>query len=341
MSIAQQTPNSKQKIYVQVLTLLTGLLLLCVKFFAYFKTHSNAILTDALESIINVIAGGFSLYGLYLAAKPHDEDHPYGHGKIEFIAASIEGSLILSAGIAMIVKSCYNFFYPVKIASLDIGLILVVLSALVNFFMGLYATRSGEKNGSLILVASGAHLRTDAYTSVGLLAGLGLILLTGLYWLDNVIAILMGAAIIYSGFRILKRSVAGIMDEADFALLAKVVDHLNRNRRPNWQDIHNLRIIKFGDKIHIDCHATIPWYFNAIEVHDELKIIEEKIKEVIPNNLETFIHSDPCLPKCCEICYKSDCVYRVYPLVHTIEWTLDNVMRNEKHFLIDISDKMQ
>lgn len=333
MSIAQQTPNSKEKIFVQSFTLVAGVLILGVKFFAFFKTNSNAILTDALESIINIVAGSFGLYSLYIAAKPNDEDHPYGHGKVEFISASIEGTLILAAGIAMIIKSTYNFFKPIEITNLDIGLILIVVSGIINFILGKIAQRSGEKNSSLTLIASGEHLKSDAYTSIGLLIGLGIVFLTHKFWFDNVVAILMGLLIIYNGFKILKKSVAGIMDEADFSLLDKVVVQLNTNRKENWMDIHNLRIIKFGDKIHIDCHTTIPWYFNANEVHEELKLVEENIKQIIPNNLETFIHADPCLPKSCKSCYKSDCKVRQSPFEQRIEWTLENVMKNEKHFL--------
>ena len=183
------------------------------------------------------------------------------------------------------------------------------------------------------MIASGEHLKADAYTSVGLLVGLGIVFFTHKFWFDNVVAILMGLLIIYNGFRILKKSVAGIMDEADFSLLEKVVVQLNSNRQENWIDIHNLRIIKFGDKIHIDCHTTIPWYFNANEVHEELKLVEENIKQIIPNNLETFIHADPCLPKSCKSCYKSDCKVRQFSFEQKIEWTLENVMKNEKHFL--------
>lgn len=333
MSIAQQAPNNKEKIGVQTFALVIGFIVLAVKFYAFFTTNSNAILTDALESIINIVAGGFGLYSLYLAAKPHDEDHPYGHGKIEFISASIEGSLIFSAGLVMIVKSIYNLFKPIEIASLDTGLILVVISGLINFGLGHYAQRSGEKNSSLTLIASGEHLKSDAYTSIGLLIGLGFIFLTKIYWMDNVVSILMGVMIIYSGTKILKKSVAGIMDEADFALLDKVVYHLNDKRRDNWIDIHNLRIIKFGEKIHIDCHTTVPWYFNANEVHDELKLVEENIKDIIPNNLETFIHADPCHPKSCKSCNKQDCKVRQFTFEQKIEWTLENVMKNEKHFL--------
>lgn len=333
MSIVQTSGKSNSKIALQAFTLVVGLLLLCMKFFAFFKTNSNAILTDAIESIINIVAGGFGLYSLYLASKPHDEDHPYGHGKIEFISASIEGSLILAAGISMIIKATYNFFVPIKIGSLDIGILLIGISGAVNYIMGWMAQKSGERNSSLTLVASGEHLKSDAYSSAGLLIGLGLIVLTKIIWLDNIVAILMGVVIIYSGYKILKHSVAGIMDEADFDLLSKVIIHLNKNRRENWVDIHNFRIIKFGEKIHIDCHTTIPWYFNANEVHNELKLVEENIQETIPNNLETFIHADPCLPQSCKSCYKSDCPHRMADFLKKIDWTLENVMKNEKHFV--------
>lgn len=333
MSVAKQIPNNREKIAVQAFALSVGVILMAIKFYAFFRTNSNAVLTDALESIINIVAGGFGLYSLYLAAKPHDEDHPYGHGKIEFISASIEGTLIFSAGMIMMVKSVYNFFKPIEIGSLDTGITLIAISGCINYLLGEYATRSGEKNSSMTLIASGEHLKSDAYSSAGLLVGLGLILLTGLHWLDNVVAILMGAVIIFSGYKILKKSVAGIMDEADFALLDKVVYHLNDKRRENWVDIHNLRIIKFGEKIHIDCHTTVPWYFNANEVHAELKLVEENIKDIIPNNLETFIHADPCLPASCKSCIKSDCSHRMHSFEQRIEWTLENVMKNEKHFL--------
>lgn len=330
MSIAQQTPNHREKLSVQALILSVGLLLLGLKFYAFYRTHSNAVLTDALESIINIVAGGFGLYSLFIAAKPHDEDHPYGHGKIEFISASIEGVLIALAGITMVIKAIYNFFFPVHIASLDLALVLIVVTGIVNYAMGHIAVRKGMQNSSLTLIASGEHLKSDAYSTVGLLIGLGLIILTNFYWLDNVVAILMGCYIVFSGYSILKKSVGGIMDAADFVLLKRVVEHINECRRENWIDIHNLRIIKFGEKIHIDCHTTIPWYFNALEVHDELKKVEETISDIIPNNLETFIHADPCLPASCKVC-SINCPVRVHSFEEEIIWTMENVLKNAKH----------
>jgi cation diffusion facilitator family transporter len=325
--------NSTNKILIQTYTLIIGILLLTAKFVAYAITNSNGILTDALESIINVIAGGFGLYSLFIAAKPNDDDHPYGHGKIEFISASIEGSLIFGAGIIMIIKSIYNFFYPIEVVKLDLGILLILITGVVNFIMGWVAQKNGQDKSSITLIASGQHLKADAYTSLALLLGLLFMYVTEIYWMDNLIAIAMGIFIIISGYKILQHSVAGIMDQADFILLEKVVDHLNQRRSENWVDMHNLRIIKYGERIHIDCHTTIPWYFNAREVHEEMKLVEDAIKEAIPNNLESFIHADPCLPESCKSCIKMNCSVRQHDFIQKIDWTKDNVMRNQKHFL--------
>ena len=322
---------SKNKIIIQTYTLIIGILLLAAKFLAFAVSNSNAILTDALESIINVLAGGFGLYSLFIASKPMDEDHPYGHGRIELISASIEGALIFAAGLAMVIKSIYNIFYPTKIEHLDIGIILIALTGVVNYALGWYSKYNGKKFSSATLIASGEHLKSDAYSSFAIILGLAVVFFTEYYWLDVAIAIAVGIFIMYSGFKILQSSIEGIMDKADFILLQKVIDVLNKNRRESWVDIHNLRIIKYGENIHIDCHTTLPWYYNTIEAHEELRLVEDAIKEAIPNNLESFIHSDPCIPESCRICLLKDCKVRTTPFSEKIEWNLENVIKNQKH----------
>ena len=143
------------------------MLLSALKFVAWLLTNSNAIFTDALESLVNVAAGIFALYSLYLAAKPKDEDHPYGHGKIEFLSATVEGSLIAAAGAAILVKSVYSFIYPEAIQQLDLGILLTGITGLVNFGMGFYALRRGTKTNSATLRAGGKHLLSDAWSTLG------------------------------------------------------------------------------------------------------------------------------------------------------------------------------
>lgn len=300
------------------------------KFLAWYLTGSNAILTDALESIVNVLAGIFAWYSLWLSFKPRDHDHPYGHGKIEFISATLEGSLILIAGMAIFLKSGYNFFFPQEIQAIDQGIGLIVLAGLVNFVMGLYLRKMGEKQGSMTLKANGQHLLSDAWSSLGLLAGLVVLWMTGKPWVDNILGLLFGCYIVWVALKILRKSVAGIMDEADFSLLTELVGFLNENRKQDWIDIHNLRVIQYGKMLHIDCHVTLPWYYSLQEAHDAIKeldrIIYEKYQEV-----ELFIHMDPCIPESCSICTIESCTVRQKPFQGKREWELQFVLQNQKH----------
>lgn len=319
------------KMRFQTLILLVGIVLMGAKFLAWHLTGSNIILSDALESIVNLSTGFFGLYSLYLASKPRDTDHPYGHGKIEFIAAGLEGGLIGLAGAGIIVKSAYNLFQPGELQQLDLGLVLTGSAGLVNFLLGMGAERVGRRKGSLTLIAGGRHLKTDAVSTVGMLAGLGLVMATGRVWLDSLLAIVIGAYILYTSVRLIRVSLGGIMDEADFSLLESVVKHLQEHRQADWIDVHNLRIIKYGDSIHIDCHVTLPWYYNLEQGHDAISVIEDLINEKLPNSLESFIHIDPCLESSCPLCAVKDCPERKHPFKGQVTWTVENVMKNKKH----------
>ncbi|MFD2515710.1 cation diffusion facilitator family transporter [Pontibacter locisalis] len=323
----------KENIKLQVFVVLVGVLLLIAKFVAFFITNSNAILTDALESIINVVAGAFSLYSLIVSSRPRDINHPYGHGKIEFVAATLEGSLILVAGGAIILKSVYNLFEPVALHQLDLGIILTAVAGLVNYGIGILTERRGENSNSLVLVAGGKHLKTDAYSTAGILVGLLLVFITGYVWLDSVAAILFGSFICVTGYRILRSSIAGIMDEADYELLKRIVTVLNENRRENWIDIHNLRVIKYGSTLHIDCHLTVPWYLNVLEAHDEVEAVGKLVREKIDSSIELFIHTDPCIAPSCSICNNIDCDSRSASFKERVEWDFDKVIADRKHSL--------
>lgn len=313
--------------------MLVGVLLLLVKFTAFFLTNSNAILTDALESIINVAAGSFSLYSLIVSSRPRDLNHPYGHGKIEFVAATLEGSLILVAGSVIVLKSVYNFLQPQAIQQLDIGIILTASAGVVNYIIGVLTERRGNKSNSLVLVAGGKHLKTDAYSTAGILIGLLLLYLTGQVWLDSLVAVIFGLMITYTGYKILRTSLAGIMDEADYTLLRRIVRVLNENRKPNWIDIHNLRVIKYGSTLHIDCHLTLPWYLNVLEAHDEVEAVGMLVREKIDPSIELFIHTDPCIAPSCQICTKPDCDQRIHTFKEQVEWDFDKVIADRKHSL--------
>lgn len=306
-------------------------MLFLTKIIAYQYTHSLAILSDALESIVNVIAGFVGLYSLYVAAKPRDLDHPYGHGKAEFVSAAVEGGLIVAAGIMIIYETVMNFLQNSPLQKLDTGLILVGATAVINYVAGAVCIRIGKKNNSLALQASGKHLQVDTYSTIGIIAGLAIILLTHLYWLDKVIALGMSVLVIYNGYRIIRTSLAGIMDEADMQLLKRFINVLNDHRRANWVDLHNLRVIKYGPLLHIDCHLTVPWYLNVHEAHLEIDALAALIKQQFGDAIELFVHTDGCLPFSCTICTKTDCSVRQQPMKERLNWTLENIISNQKH----------
>lgn len=313
--------------------LLFSMVLMAIKFVAYMITHSNAILTDALESIINVVAGGFALFSIYYASQPKDENHPYGHGKMEQVSVGVEGALIIIASAAIIIKAIMGLVHPKTIYSLDIGIYLSAFAGFFNYVMGRYLLKKGKLHNSSLMIADGKHLLSDAISSVGLIIGLMSMLLTKIYWLDNVIAIIFGSYIFYTGYKLIKESIVNLLDEADYIQLEKVVEILNKNRAEKWIDVHNLRVLKYGSHLHIDAHITLPWYDNLESSHEQVTAVENLIKNKLQGEVELFIHADPCLPTSCPICVVKDCEVRKAAFVKQLPWTLKNMLPDQKHQL--------
>jgi cation diffusion facilitator family transporter len=207
----------------------------------------------------------------------------------------------------------------------------------INYVAGAYCISLGKKNNSMALMASGKHLQVDTYSTAAIIVGLGLMLLTKLYWLDKAIAGVMGVFIIYNGYKIIRSSLAGIMDEADMELLNKFIAVLNEKKQENWIDLHNLRVIKYGSLLHVDCHFTVPWYLNVHEAHSEIDALASLIQQEFGDRIELFVHTDGCLPFSCSICSKTDCTVRQQPFQHKVEWTMENLVSNKKHQLTPVS----
>lgn len=325
--------DSLKNIRIQRWVAMLSVVLLIIKLAAYYVTHSVAILTDALEGIVNVVAGFVGLYSLILSAKPRDSDHPYGHGKIEFLSAALEGSMIAIAAVLIFYESISNLISPQPIHQIDFGILLISFTAIINYAVGTLCIRTGKQNKSVALVASGKHLQSDTFTTIGILAGLALIYFTKIYWLDSLVAMLVSGLIFYTSYKIIRPSIAGIMDETDQELLTRMVDILNENRRENWVDLHNLRIIKYGSILHLDCHLTVPWYLNVHEAHGEIDILANLVRKEFGESLELFVHSDGCLDFSCRICDKRDCSVRKHAFEKKILWTVKNISSNKKHDL--------
>lgn len=321
----------KENVRLQRIIILVAIILFIVKLVAWFLTGSLAILTDALESIVNIVAGFLGLYSLNLSAKPKDADHPYGHGKVEFLSAGVEGSLVIAAGFFIIYKAVQSFFYPHVIQKLNTGIILIAITAVVNFIVGKVSIATGKRNRSLQLIAGGKHLITDTYSTSAILVGLAVIYFTGYNSIDSLIACAVAVIIIYTGYKIVRVSIAGIMDEADDKLLEDIVNLLNKNRKENWIDIHNTRIIKYGSTLHCDCHLTVPWYLNVNEAHSEIESLSRLIKNEFKESVELFVHSDACKDFSCKICSKHNCMVRKHTFEKRITWTIKNISKDAKH----------
>jgi cation diffusion facilitator family transporter len=310
-----------------------SIILMGLKFFTYYLTGSKAILTDAVESIVNVVASGFAFYSIYLSSVPKDENHPYGHGKIEFFSAGLEGALIMIAGVIIFFQSIFNLFNPVEFSNLPEGMIILAFTAIANFAMGIILKVRGKELNSIVLISDGKHIFTDAISSVVLVLGVAIVYLTNIVQLDSILAIGFSIYFLFSGFSLVKKSVIGLMDAAHPETLEEISTILNNHRQTNWIDIHNLRIQRYGANIHVDCHITLPYYYSLVQTHDAVDHVEELLTKNYNHDLEIFLHADPCIPEnCCSYCRISDCPVRKAPSSIDIPWTVENLSKNQKHY---------
>ena len=337
MSETQNT--SKTNFAFQRNVAIVGILLFVGKLIAWHLTNSDAVFSDAMESIVNIIAAFMGLYSLYLAAKPKDLDHPYGHGKVEFVTSGIEGALIIFAGVIIIVQSVDSLLHGNVPKKLDWGILIVALTAAINYLMGHISIKKGIKQNSLVLQSSGKHLQSDTFTTLGVVISLVLIYFTKIYWIDAAVALIFGGYIMFVGYKIIRKALSGIMDEADLEMLSRLAKFLNENRKPEWIDIHNMRIQQHGSGLHIDAHLTLPWYFELRKAHEEMEKAYKLIGENTDRSVEFNFHLDDCKTFSCEICQLSDCPVRQKPFVKKIEWNEKNISQVQKHSLEATSAK--
>ena len=323
--------NLKENITIQKWISAISIILLCIKLYAYFITLSTAILSDTLESVVNVIAGLIGLYSLKLAAKPKDYNHPYGHGKIEFITAAIEGALIIGSSLIIVVETVKGVIYKTPILQINDGIFLIFISVLLNGIIGLRALNIGKKNKSMVLESGGKHLLIDSLSSIIILINLWLVHITNLVVIDRIVALIMAVIIFYNGWKILRKSYAGIMDEADENLLQEFIKKINLVKQENWIDLHNLRVIKYGSQLHIDCHITLPWYLTIEQGHKEIKNLECYIQQNFGDSIEFFVHTDSCMSFSCPICTIMNCTHRKQTFVKKVEWNVENASLNKQH----------
>jgi cation diffusion facilitator family transporter len=326
-----QKINNKDKLAFQKLIAVFGVILFIGKIVAWKLTNSDAVFSDAMESIVNVISAFMGLYSLYLAAKPKDEGHPYGHGKVEFVTSGIEGALIAIAGIMIIYEGVNSLVVGKVLNKLDWGIWIIAATAIVNYFLGYISIKKGEQENSLVLISSGKHLQSDTITTLGVVISLVVVYFTKIYWIDSVVALIFGGYIIVVGYKIVRKSLSGIMDEQDPELLNQIIKVLEDNRRTEWIDVHNMKIQQFGANLHIDAHITLPWYYSLRDAHNEMEKMIILLAENINRDIEFNFHMDDCKPISCPVCQIKDCPVREKDFVKRVTWTPENVTCVDKH----------
>jgi cation diffusion facilitator family transporter len=273
------------------LSILAAVVTMALKLAAWAMTGSVGLLSDALESVVNLVAGVVAFLAVRYAGRPADSDHAYGHEKIEYFSSGIEGGMVLVAGLGIIWIAIPHFFKPEPLV-LDLGLVLAALAAGINLAVALVLLRVGKARKSIALEADGHHLMTDVWTSVGVIAGLCLVWLTGWVVLDPILAILVAVVILWTGFDLMWRSFNGLMDralpEAEMTLLRETVQsHLGPN-----MTFHALRTRQAGMRRFADFHLLVPGAMTVQASHDLANAIEGALARAMPE-LSVTIHIEP------------------------------------------------
>ena len=328
--LANENARQRLRIRMILISFVVSVALMALKFLVYYLTHSSAVLSDALESIINVVASGFATVSIWMAAKPPDRDHPYGHGKIEYFSAGFEGALIVCAALGIFYTGIKHLLAPHPLPNLGEGLGLLIGATLVNALLGIGLLRVGRRTDSITLIADGKHIITDVYTSGGVVLGLGLVYVTGWLWLDGAIACLVGINILITGGHLVRQSFARLMDASDPELLDRIARVLEQNRRPEWIDIHQLRAWRAGNLVHIDLHLVLPKEMAMDQAHKEAHAVEDVLIDHFEGNAGVLVHMDPCDERLCPVCRNTTCQWRKKPFTSKPAWDRRHLVRSLK-----------
>ena len=319
--------EARARLRAVVISLAVSVVLLAAKYQAYRLTGSTAILSDALESIVNVVAAVFAIGALIFAGRPADRNHPYGHGKMEFMSAAFEGGLIAFAALVIVYEVVVSLTHGVELRALDVGLAIVLGAGLVNLALGYYLVRAGRRYDSLTLLADGRHVLADFYTSAGVVVGLLLVRITGLAWLDPLVAAVVALNLMWTGVRLIRQASAGLLDEEDPALLDRLLQVLQPRLGQGVIRIHHLRAIRAGRFHHVDAHLVVPEFWSVERSHELAEDLGERVMKELGVEGEMTLHTDPCHRIYCRMCDLDDCPVRREPFTGRPPLTLDEAVQ--------------
>lgn len=319
-------PAARLRLRAGLVSLVAGSLIFAAKWAAWQLTGSTAVLSDALESIVNVVAASFAVGSVAFAARPADRNHPYGHGKIEFVAAAFEGGLITFAALLIAFEGARDLLGTPEVAQLDLGLAITAGAGVANLILGAFLVRTGRRHASLTLVADGKHVLSDFWTTVGVVVGLLLVRLTGLAWFDPAVAILVAVNLAWTGIRLVREAAGGLLDEEDRELLGRLLGAVNASLDSDVIAVHNLRAIRSGRYVHVDAHLVVPEYWTVEQAHEAANDFERRVVAAGEIEGQIMFHSDPCRRAYCARCAVPDCPIRREPLRARPPLTLEELV---------------
>ncbi len=307
-------------------SLVVAVALLIAKYTAFRLTGSTAILSDALESIVNVVAAMFALGTLFFARRPADRNHPYGHGKMEFMSAAFEGGLIAFAAVLILWEAGQGLLYGVEVQRLEQGLLITLAAGLANLALGWYLVRTGRRHASVTLVADGRHVLSDFWTSAGIVVGLALVKLTGLVWLDPLVAAVVALNLLRIGAALIRQAAGGLLDEEDPQFLARLLEVLQPHLGRGAIRVHHLRAIRAGRFHHVDANLVVPEFWTVDQSHELAEGLGAQVMKDMGAEGELVFHTDPCRRFYCASCDLPGCPIRREPFESRPPMTLDEVV---------------
>jgi cation diffusion facilitator family transporter len=269
---------------------------IALKSAAYLLTGSVGLLSDALESVVNLVAAVLALVALTIAARPADDSHHFGHGKVEYFSAGAEGLMILVAAGLIIVSAVERLVNPRPLEALGVGLAITVVATVINGVVGWLVLRAGRQHRSATLVADGKHLLTDVWTSVGVVVGVGLVAVTGWLPLDSLVAIGVALNILWTGWGLVRHSMNGLMDHAlpaaDVAKVSTALRTVTRAHAAGEVDFHAIQTREAGRERYVSMHVLVPGTWTVAQGHDLLEQVEDAIVQVLPG-AQVHTHLEP------------------------------------------------
>lgn len=322
MSIEHLDP--KTRLRVAILSIVAGLLILGMKYWAYAVSGSTALLSDAIESVVNVVAAVFALGAVIFADKPADREHPYGHGKIEHFSAAFEGGLISLAAAIVGWEALHALWHGPTLQNVRLGLTINFIAGLGNGLLGLYLIAMGRKQRSKAIEADGHHVLSDFWTTLGIAVGLVAVKLTGLHWLDPLMALAVAGLLAWTGFKLVHSSSQALLDMEDPELLKRLLEVFNGERPAGIIAVHELRTLRSGRYSHVDIHLVVPEFYTTLEAHELIEGFSKQVIKATELEGEFQTHVDPCQRAWCENCQLEPCPVRQSSFRERAPITLDS-----------------